>query len=146
MRPQVAGEAAPPPFAEPETGAPLPVEAVPGIYRAGIESSREVATGRTETRVYRDNPAERIVESGIEVEHLMHDTYSIFDGDPLSATAVCCSTTRVGRGDWRTRVEATSTMTASAEAFLVTTQVEAYEGEHRVFARSTERSIPRDLV
>jgi hypothetical protein len=37
-------------------------------------------------------------------------------------------------------------MTASAEAFLVTTQVEAYEGETRVFARSTERSIPRDLV
>ncbi len=130
----------------PETGAPLPVEAVPGIYRAGIESARDVAAGRTETRVYRDNPAERIVESGIEVEHLMHDTYSIVDGDPLSASAVCRSTTSVGRGDWRTRVEATSTMTASAEAFLVTTRVEAYEGDTRVFARSTERSIPRDLV
>jgi uncharacterized protein len=145
-RPQVEGEAAPPPFAEPESGAPLPVEAVPGVYRAGIESSRDVAAGRTETRVYRDNPAERIVESGIEVEHLMDDTYSIVDGDPLSAKAVCRSTTRVGRGGWRTRVEASSTMTASADAFLVTTQVEAYEGETRVFARSTERSIPRDLV
>ena len=86
------------------------------------------------------------MESGIELEHLMHDTYSILDGDPLSASAVCRSTTRVGRGDWRTRVEATSTMTASAEAFLVTTSVEAYEDETRVFARSTERSIPRDLV
>ena len=76
----------------------------------------------------------------------MDDTYSIVDGDPLSAKAVCRSTTRVGRGGWRTRVEASSTMTASADAFLVTTQVEAYEGETRVFARSTERSIPRDLV
>jgi putative CocE/NonD family hydrolase len=146
VRPQAAGEPEPGPFGEPETGAPLAVVAVPGIYRAGIESSRDVAAGRTETRVYRDNSAKRIVESGMEVEHLMHDTYSIVDGDPLSASAVCRSTTRVGRGDWRTRVEATSTMTASTEAFVVTSLVEAYEGETRVFARSTERSIPRDLV
>ena len=146
VRPAIAGEAQPPPFGEPETGAPLPVEAIPGTVRAGIQSWRDVAPGRIEMRVYRDNPAERIVESGIEIEHLMDDMYSIVVGDPLSARAVSRSSTSVARGAWRTRVEATSTMTASGGAFLVTTQVEAYEGETRVFARSTERSIPRDLV
>jgi putative CocE/NonD family hydrolase len=145
VRPQRA-EPEPPPFGDPETGAPLEVVALPGTVRAGIRGSRDVAAGRSELRVFRDNPAERIVESGIEVEHLMDDTYSIVAGDPLSAKAVCRSTTSVGRGEWRTRVEATSTMTASADAFLVTTRVEAYEGETRVFARSSERSVARDLV
>ena len=73
-------------------------------------------------------------------------TYRIREGDPLSAEVHVRCMSALGRGDWRTRVEATSTMTASAEAFLVTTRVEAYEGEHRVFERSTARSIPRDLV
>ncbi len=136
----------PAPFAEPETGEPLAVEAIPGIHREGIHGSRDVAAGRTELRVYRDNPAERIVESGIELEHLMDDTYSLVAGDPLSARAVCRSTTSVGRGDWRTRVECESTMSATAGEFLVTTRVEAYEGDTRVFARSAERAIPRDLV
>ena len=144
--PAAPEEARPPAFADPETGEPLPVEAIPGVFRDGIQAWRDVATGRSEVRVFRDNPAERVLESGIEIEHLMDDTYSIVAGDPLSARARCRSTTSVGRADWRTRVECDSAMTATAEAFLVTTRVEAYEGETRVFARSAERSIPRDLV
>ena len=146
VRPPGVHEAQPPAFAEPETGEPLPVEAIPGVFREGIQGWHDVATARSEVRVFRDNPAERVLESGIEIEHLMDDTYSIVAGDPLSARAQCRSTTSVGRADWRTRVECDSTMTATAEAFLVTTRVEAYEGETRVFARFAERSIPRDLV
>ena len=134
------------PFAEPETGAPLPVEAVPGIYREGIHGSRDVAAGRTELRVYRDNPAERIVESGIEVEHLMDDTYSHRRGrSALGASRVPLDDERRARRLAHAR-RVREHDDGDGGEFLVTTRVEAYEGDTRVFARSAERAIPRDLV
>ncbi len=37
-------------------------------------------------------------------------------------------------------------MTSTKDRFLVTANVEAYEGETRVFSRSFDLDIPRDLV
>ena len=58
----------------------------------------------------------------------------------------CSRSIAVARGDWRTRVETKSAMTADAERFLVTNSLDAYEGEARVFARTWHFSVPRDLV
>jgi hypothetical protein len=52
----------------------------------------------------------------------------------------------MARGDWRTRAEVESTMTADAEAFHVTTELDAYEADARVFARAWAFRFPRDLV
>ena len=94
-RSSAANEAAPAPFAEPETGAPLPVEAVPGIYRAGDRELARHRDGPHRTRVYRDNPAERIIESGIEIEHLM-TTRTRSSTAIRSRRPPCCSTTASG--------------------------------------------------
>jgi hypothetical protein len=50
----------------------------------------------------------------------------------------------IGRGDWRTRVETSSTMSSDADSFHITDAVDAYEGPVRVFARTWNVTIPRD--
>ena len=88
----------------------------------------------------------RVRENGTEIEELTEDTYAIVDGDPLSASMTCRWSIRLGRDGWRTRIESESTMSASAEDFLVTNRLEAFEGEVRVFADVSQATIPRDLV
>jgi hypothetical protein len=53
---------------------------------------------------------------------------------------------RIARGGWQTRVQTESVMTSTATHFLITNQLEAFEGEVRVFARTWSFSVPRDLV
>ena len=55
-------------------------------------------------------------------------------------------TTRRARRDWQVRVESRTRMRASREHFLIDAELDAYEGERRVFSRSWHAEIPRDLV
>ena len=73
------------------------------------------------------------------------DTYWIVDADPLSAKVRAERSIAVGRGAWRTRVVATSTMTSTADAYLVTDALEAYDGQVPLFARAWDVRVPRDL-
>ncbi len=107
----------------------------------------DVATGRYELIVELpfSNGSFRL-PNGLEYEGTGVDTYTIVEGDPLSAQVRCQYTITLGRGDWRTRVEASSTMSADAADFHVTNALDTYEGNVRVFARTWAHTIPRDLV
>jgi hypothetical protein len=72
--------------------------------------------------------------------------YRIVEGDPLSATTRSERSIAIGRGDWRTRVETVSTMSATAGDYHVTNMLEAYEGDTRVFAKTWHAVIPRDFT
>jgi hypothetical protein len=72
------------------------------------------------------------------------DACAIIHGDPTSATATTSRECRVERGDWKTRVRSDATMTSTATHFIVTSVIEAFEGETRVFARSWTDMFPRD--
>lgn len=106
--------------------------------------SHDVATGRVEMAV---ESAEgfRLAADGLTYEVLERDTYGIVAGDPLSAAAGCERTIAVGRGEWQTRVETHSTLSADATRFHVTNLLDAYEGPVRVFAKTWTFSVPRDL-
>ena len=125
---------------------PLAVEVTaPG--RATRTVRYDVATGRWELAadlVYFGSF--RFAGDGLELSERGRDTFAIVEGDPLSAEARSDWSISIGRGDWRTRVETTSRMTADAQAFRVTNALDAYEGEARVFAKTWHFSVPRDLV
>jgi uncharacterized protein len=91
-------------------------------------------------------PAVRFLDSGLCYADEERDVYQVVLGQPLSARTTSERSITVARGDWQTRIECRSTLSASAEAFLVTSTVEGYERDARVFARSWHRSIPRDCV
>ena len=139
------GDAALPSFAEPEESAPLAVEVVHGAP-AGRTLHHDLATGRTELVYDWDVGGRTRLPNGLEVEDSNRTTYSIVEGDPLSARVECRTAGSVGRGEWRTRCETTSVMTCDAERFHVTVVVHAYEGEACAFAKTWTYAFPRELV
>ena len=88
----------------------------------------------------------RIVEDGLVYRESARDTFTVVEGDPLSAQTRSDWSISVGRGGWRTRVETTSRLTADAEAFHLTNALDAYENETRIFAKTWSFTVGRDLV
>jgi len=55
-------------------------------------------------------------------------------------------TWRFAREGWEVRTETRTVLTADAENFYVQADIDAYEGEHRVFCRTFDATVPRDHV
>jgi putative CocE/NonD family hydrolase len=83
-------------------------------------------------------------ENGLEYREDGEDALEITEGDPLSAVARSARTCHVKRGDWRTRVESSAVMTSTRTEFLVTSSIEAFEGDTRVFAKTWSDRFARD--
>lgn len=50
----------------------------------------------------------------------------------------------IGRGEWQTRTRGKLVMTCSADTFNVEAELDAFEGDTRVFSRNWDPAIPRD--
>jgi uncharacterized protein len=95
---------------------------------------------------FSDEGARRLLANGIEYGSTNRNTYTISEGDPLSAEVCCEWTLDVGRGEWQTRLESLSTMKADAERFYITNELTAFEGQKQVFTKKWNSEIPRDFV
>jgi uncharacterized protein len=95
---------------------------------------------------FSDEGARRLLANGVEYGSTNRNTYTISEGDPLSAEVCCEWTLDVGRGEWQTRLESVSTMKADAERFFITNELTAFEGKKQVFTKRWKSEIPRDFV
>ncbi len=93
-----------------------------------------------------DDGRNRLLSSGTVYDGLITNTFSIIEGQPLSARVQCNRQIEISRGDWNTRVETVSVMTSDAAHFHLTNVLDAYEGQVRVFTKSWSRAIPREGV
>lgn len=133
-------------FAEPEEPPAYPSTTLQtGAARRTI--SHDLDTGRSDLRFDWDQGGLwRLDETETEIEYTATALYSIVEGDPLSAL-VECENGAVCRGPgWDTRNRVLATMTSTASEFQVTTSLEAFEGERRVWARMWTHVFPRDHV
>ncbi len=108
--------------------------------------ARDVGAGRLTVTTDFSYFGEQTYRNGLWYREDMRDETGVTLGDPLSAEVRCERTIRMRQGDWSIRVEAWATMSSTAEAFIVTNGIDAYEGEARVAAKLWNREIPRDLV
>lgn len=74
------------------------------------------------------------------------DTYLITEGDPLSAQVDSEYSATWQRGDLRLCVQTHSRMSSTKTHFLVTNLVEAFEGDTRIFIKSTDHIFDRDHI
>jgi uncharacterized protein len=132
------------PFGPPETATPLAFEWLQP-RRPQVTITRDVASGRVEYCERRSLWGGRRLPDGLE--YLDDDPiwYTITEGDPLSAAIRFHRTIEIGRGTWRTRVEAATTMSATSESFVISGTLSALEGDEGFFTRNYSLSIPRDL-
>jgi hypothetical protein len=134
-----------PPFGPPEIAAPLPVEKLSSGGRTRT-LRRDVVSGLAQIIDHGERGGFRILANGTEYDRSSMDIYSIVEGDPLSASVQCDLTIKIGREAWRVRIETSSLMTADSYTFRVTNILNAYEGNIRVFSKTWNFSVARNLV
>jgi uncharacterized protein len=132
-------------FGAPER-APRPASATLHLEPGNHLISEDVAAGRHQLVHAYPTHHTLDLESGIEVRWREPDTFTVVEGSPLSAQVRCERSVTLGRGDWSVRLEADATMTADADAFHVTHQLRAYEGEVPAYAGAWSFRLPRDGV
>jgi hypothetical protein len=134
------------PFGPPEAAEPVPVE-IMRPTQTGCFVHRDVADGTFLLEFVQDyGGRRRLVANGLEFEDGGKDTFTIVEGDPLSAVARSTRTSVRRRGDWSVRIETDSRLSGDAESFHVTNAIDAYEGNVRVWARTWTQKIARDGV
>jgi hypothetical protein len=133
-------------FQDPEHSLPLEIEETEAGPQ-GRTIRRELATGLVEQIFDWDlGGASRLVAIDLDTSDSSHTVYAIVEGDPLSAAVHFRATSGMGRGDWSTRSQVTSSMTSDRDSFHVETHLEVHEADERIFSREWKFSIPRDHV
>ncbi|MGB0385012.1 MAG: CocE/NonD family hydrolase [Ardenticatenaceae bacterium] len=145
VRPPRPEDAQLPPFGPPEHAPWLPHKVLrPSKRERTIH--RDLITGSHQLVDHVDDGAYHFLTDGLEFESLTTDTFSIIEHDPLTANVRCQRTLKMGRDQWRIRIETTSHMSADAHHFHVSNQLDAYQGNTRVFTKNWTFNVPRDLV
>ncbi|WP_417519824.1 CocE/NonD family hydrolase [Minwuia sp.] len=88
----------------------------------------------------------RIEAIGLDIGYTMMKRYRILEDDPLSAETELVQTAILKRAGWHIRIECRTRMTATAETFQFTGDLEAFENEVSVGARHWTQSVPRRLL
>jgi uncharacterized protein len=151
VRPPRAEDAALHPFAAPEA-APGPTETRlrPAQVRRAVEhdlSTHEVvhASGLVDDDLAQGGVT-RIEEIDLEIGQAMWRRLRIRDDDPLSARAELRNRTEFKRESWNAVVETRTTLTATADEFVLEAELNAYEGHDRVFTRAWQERIKRECA
>jgi uncharacterized protein len=105
---------------------------------------RDGTTGRTELRMARSFWGARRLPDGLEYDDYDPVAFSLVDDDPLSARVEAHRRIEIRRNQWRTRVEVRCEMTSDAEVFRVSTALDAYEGDVRIYTKTHTCAVPRD--
>jgi hypothetical protein len=144
VRPARPEDGALPTLPPEESAAPMArTVLLPGRLARSVE--RDAATDETVQTVVNDAGCFRIDAIDLEVAERTVSRWSVRGGDPLSARGEIASTVRRRRGDWAVRTETRTTMAVTKDSWLVAATLEAFEGERRVFSRTWDSAIPRDL-
>jgi hypothetical protein len=102
------------------------------------------ASGETRYELMRDFSGVRRHPSGLEYGDFDPVVLTIREDDPLSARVTVQRNIEQRREDWSVRIALRSEMTADAADYLISTSIDAYEGDTRVHSRTHVARIPRD--
>jgi hypothetical protein len=145
VRPPDPADAELPPLPPPEAPPPLRTTVLEPA-RATRTIHHDVADGIVTQETCQDSGLYRLDDIDLAVQTVVTERYEIRPDDPLSARAEVASTVRMRRGDWRIETRTRAALSATREEFRVEATLDAFEGEARVFCRSWNTAVPRDLV
>jgi hypothetical protein len=147
-RPPYPGDAALPPFAAPEQAAAADYDTLIPPGSRGRRVRWDVDTNTMEYE-YRYVDGGRYLERrhGIETEDHCVYSYTMTEGDPLSAVSRCVARSDLIRGDeLDVHVDTVSELRADAADFIVADEQHVYERGEQVFEMRRTYRIARDLV
>jgi hypothetical protein len=131
----------------------LPVETAPKAKVTTLRPDRidrtistDAGTGETEYTIMRDDGATRIEATDTVMETLKTLRYRVHADDPLRTRADADVVFKFSRGNWRPAVHARAQLTGDDTTFTLHTDLDVYDGDARVYAKSWTHRIKRDLV
>ncbi|MCK2041646.1 CocE/NonD family hydrolase [Chromohalobacter sp. TMW 2.2308] len=143
--PQPQEEAALPAFAPPEAAPPLAKTLVQPSQETW-RVIRDLANDQTTLEVINDEGTFRLDDIDLELSVRITERYTYAYGNYDSISGWTQWERCFRRGDWMVRSVTRTLMTSTAESFRLRATLDAYEDDSRVFAKSWDEEIPRDLV
>jgi len=131
-------------------GTPQMAEAPPQTLLAPAERhwtvNFELGSNRVALDVVNNDARYRLDEHGLEIGRDVREAYTYENNDYATVRGEVEHVRTLARAGWSVRTVTHTTLTANEEAFLIRATLDAYEGDVRVFARSWDEAVPRDLV
>lgn len=130
-----------------------PPEGTPAPQRTMIEPEhqnwlvhRDLKSDTSELEVIKDSGTWLIHDVDLILTARVNEWYRSQDDDFSSVTGETTTFREFRRGDWRVTIRTRTTATSSPTDFFVRAELDAWEGDIRVFSRNWDRKIPRDLL
>ncbi len=132
-------------FDEPEAAPPLEVTGLePGQHDWYVH--RDLTNDTSTLEVIDDRSSKRLEDVGTTVTANAAETYSISGDDVTTARGETVWEKAFQRGDWDARTLTRTVLTCDADYFYIHAQLDAYEGDMRIFSKNWTRRIERDLL
>ncbi|WP_288131560.1 CocE/NonD family hydrolase [Microbulbifer sp.] len=132
-------------FEKPEGAAPISIHMIEPVEQNWLVHV-DLALDRSVLEVIKDEGLKRIDEIDLEVANRIWNWYS-FEGDDFASLRGETRTERIfRRGDWHVRTTTRTVLTADSEHFYIHAELDAWEGDCRVFTENWLRKIPRDFL
>jgi uncharacterized protein len=133
------------PFGPPEGTEPI-AQSILAPRSYGWTVTRDLIAQRSVLEMVKDEGGFRLDDIDLEVHSATTERYSFVDDDPTSASGEVETVRRFGRGDWQVRTETKTVLTCTADEFVIRADLDAYEGDTRVYSETWDRTVARDLL
>jgi hypothetical protein len=132
-------------FGPPEQGPPMAKTVIePPSFSRTIE--RDIGRRTVSIRAEENEGRAVITDTGVEIGRWVKERLAITEGDPLSAETEMGSVFSYVKGAWRTKVSGRCSLRATRTTWLLSADLDAWEGDQKVFSRHLDVPIPRDLA
>ncbi|MCH4564928.1 CocE/NonD family hydrolase [Halomonas sp. EGI 63088] len=137
---------------EPPERAPMPEMTTLTVAPLRRQAERDLTTGMTVYRIsttggdFGDAALARIEDIDLTVGYTITKTYRIHDYNPDLAESTVEQTTTHRRGDWSTRLECRTQLTATPQSFRIRGILKAYEGGTLFARRDWDEEVARELL
>lgn len=132
-------------FGPPESGLPAPVTQIePQHFNWHV--IRDLGKGTDTLEVVEDNGVVRFDDPGHAIGWHTIEKYSVTRDDVTSARGEVVNTSTFTRDDWEVKTHTRTLLTCDKDDFIIRAELDAYEGEARLFSRNWDVRIKRDCV
>jgi len=145
VRPARDDKHRPIPFGPPEGAKPTPVlKRAPGHHNWWVK--RDLAKDESTLEIIRDDGVKYIKEIHLEVGLKALEYYRSTADDFNSLEGETVWTRELRRGDWNVRTITRTVLTSDTESFYLRAEVDAYEGDKRVYSHNWDYKIARNFL
>jgi hypothetical protein len=132
-------------FGPPESAAPITKTQLTPEQREWTVS-HDLATNISSLHVVKDQGTFRLEEKNLELGRSQREQYAYTNYNYDTVRGEVHGFRSFKRGKWQVGTVTRTLLTSDSETFRIRADLDAYEGDSRVFSKSWDKSIPRNLV